>query len=32
MGPVPAHVTFDTDALEATWFSLAGSERARLDL
>jgi Icc-related predicted phosphoesterase len=31
IGPVPAHVVFDTDAAEATWRSLAGSERARLD-
>ena len=32
IGPVPAYVTFDTEAREATWSSLAGSERARLDL
>jgi Icc-related predicted phosphoesterase len=31
IGPVPAHVTLDTDAAEATWTSLAGAERARLD-
>jgi hypothetical protein len=31
IGPVPAHVVFDTDAAEATWASLAGRERARLD-
>lgn len=32
IGPVPAHVTFDTEAREATWSSLAGNERARLDV
>jgi hypothetical protein len=32
IGPIPAHVVFDTDACEAKWFSLAGSERARLDV
>jgi Icc-related predicted phosphoesterase len=32
IGPIPAHVVFDTDACEANWFSLAGSERARLDV
>ena len=31
IGPIPAFVTFDTDAREATWSSLAGDERARLD-
>jgi Icc-related predicted phosphoesterase len=31
IGPIPAHVVFDTAAREAKWFSLAGSERARLD-
>jgi Icc-related predicted phosphoesterase len=31
IGPVPACVTFDTEAREAVWSSLAGSERARLD-
>ncbi len=31
IGPIPTHVVFDTEAREATWFSLAGNERARLD-
>lgn len=31
IGPVPAHVVIDTGAAEATWNSLAGSERTRLD-
>ena len=31
IGPVPAHVIFDTDAARATWVSLAGNEEARLD-
>jgi Icc-related predicted phosphoesterase len=31
IGPVPTHVVFDTDTAEATWRSLAGSERTRLD-
>ena len=31
IGPVPAHVVLDTDAGEAVWNSLAGSERAGLD-
>jgi len=31
IGPVPTHVVFDIDAGEATWSSLAGSERTRLD-
>jgi Icc-related predicted phosphoesterase len=31
IGPVPTHVIIDTDAAEATWSSLAGNERTRLD-
>jgi Icc-related predicted phosphoesterase len=31
IGPVPAHVIVDTDAGDATWFSLAGTQVVRLD-
>lgn len=31
IGPVPAHVVIDTDALTASWYSLAGTETLRLD-
>jgi Icc-related predicted phosphoesterase len=31
IGPIPAHVIVDTDAGEATWSSLAGGERTRLE-
>ncbi len=30
-GPEPAHITFDTDAEMAVWFSLAGAEYVQLD-
>jgi Icc-related predicted phosphoesterase len=31
IGPSPAHVIFDTQANQALWFSLAGTEGVRLD-
>ena len=31
IGPIPAYATFDTETRIATWSSLAGNERARLD-
>jgi len=31
IGPLPAHIIFDTKANEALWFSLAGVESVRLD-
>jgi Icc-related predicted phosphoesterase len=32
LGPTPTHLVVDTDAREATWYSLDGTERVRLDL
>jgi Icc-related predicted phosphoesterase len=32
IGPTPTHVIVDTEAREAAWYSLAGAEKAQLDL
>jgi Icc-related predicted phosphoesterase len=31
IGPVPTHIVLDTEALEASWFSLAGNETVKLN-